>query len=82
MKILRHRLHHDDGTPVVFQRSPNLGGRLAHEYLVKHYTAGSSAAGAIAALTKPGGNSAHLLIARDGAITQRVAFDRLADVRV
>ncbi len=78
MRILRHRLHHDDGTPVALQRSPNLGGRVAHEYLIIHYTAGSSAAGAIAALTELGGNSAHLVIARDGAITQLVAFDRVA----
>ncbi len=78
MKILRHRLRHDDGTPVAFERSPNLGGRVAHEYLVMHYTAGSSAAGAIAAMTEPGGNSAHLVIGRDGAVTQLVAFDRVA----
>ncbi len=78
MKILRHRLHHDDGTPVAFERSPNFSGRVAHEYLVMHYTAGSSAAGAIAALTEPGGNSAHLVIAGDGGITQLVAFDRVA----
>ncbi len=79
MKILRHRLHRDDGTPVTFKESPNRGGKLDHQYLVMHYTAGSTASGAISTLTNPAAKvSAHLVIARTGTITQLVPFDRIA----
>lgn len=79
MKILRHRLHRDDGTVFDFVASPNIGGKVAHKYLVIHYTAGSSAAGAISSLTNPAHKaSAHLVIAHDGSITQLVPFDRIA----
>jgi N-acetylmuramoyl-L-alanine amidase len=44
-----------------------------------HYTAGASAAGAIAHLTRRASRaSAHVVIARDGSITQLVPFDRVA----
>ena len=44
-----------------------------------HYTAGGTAAGAIRTLTNPSAKaSAHLVIARDGAVTQLVRFDRVA----
>lgn len=79
MKILRHRLHRDDGSPYPFRMSPNKGGQVDHRYLVMHYTAGSSAAGAINTLIKPASKaSAHLVIARSGEITQLVPFDRIA----
>jgi N-acetylmuramoyl-L-alanine amidase len=77
LTIQRHRLA---GEQVRFQATPNLGGALAARFLVFHYTAGSSAASAIAALCtrKPQGNtSAHLVLARDGAITQLAPFDRV-----
>lgn len=80
MKISNHRLQNDDGTPVEFVRSPNVGGRLTPQYLVMHYTAGRSARGSINWLTnRQAGASAHLVIARDdGAVTQLVPFDRVA----
>ncbi len=79
MKIRRHRLHQDDGTAVRFVRSPNVGGKVDAKYLVIHYTAGSSAKGAIDSLIDPRAKaSAHLVIGRDGAITQLVAFDHVA----
>ncbi len=79
MKILRHRLHQDDGTAIRFMRSPNIGGKVEARYLVVHYTAGSSAQGAIDSLVDPKAKaSAHLVIARDGAVTQLVAFDDVA----
>lgn len=79
MKIVRHRLQQDDGTPVPYAESPNRGGALDHRYLIMHYTAGSSAQGAIASLTDPAAKaSAHLVIARDGSVTQLVPFDRVA----
>ncbi len=71
----RHRLVGDD---IRFVPTPNVGGALAARYLVMHYTAGGSAQGAITTLTthKPSGNaSAHLVMARDGAITQLAPFN-------
>lgn len=79
MKIVQHRLQGDGGAAVAFQRSPNQSGSLTARYLVMHYTAGSSAAGAIATLTNPASRaSAHLVIGRDGAVTQLVPFNRIA----
>ena len=79
MKIIRHRLLQDGDTPFPFERSPNIGGKVQHEYLVIHYTAGSSAEGAVSWLKNERSRaSAHLVIARDGRITQLVPFDRVA----
>jgi N-acetylmuramoyl-L-alanine amidase len=71
----RHRL---TGERVRFEPTPNCGGALDPRYLVLHYTAGSSAASSIRSLCtrKPQGNaSAHLVLARDGTITQLAPFD-------
>lgn len=79
MKIIRHRLYKDDGTPYPFVRSPNCGDKVQHEYLVIHYTAGPSADVSVRWLTNPARKvSAHLVIGRDGSITQLVPFDRIA----
>lgn len=79
MKIVQHRLQNDDGEPFAFVESPNRGGKLEPQYLVMHYTAGGTATGAIRTLTDPAAKaSAHVVIARDGEITQLVAFDEIA----
>jgi N-acetylmuramoyl-L-alanine amidase len=79
MKVLRHRLHTDDGTAISFRDSPNRGGAVAHEYLVMHFTGGSSAESSIRWLTNRRARaSAHVVIARDGTVTQLVPFDRVA----
>lgn len=79
MKILNHRLHHDDGSPYPFKRSPNQSRAITPEYLIMHFTAGASAGSSINWLTNPQAKaSAHLVIGRDGAITQLVAFNRKA----
>lgn len=66
MKILRHRLHHDDGTPYEWRPSPNRGGRLEPEYLVTHYTAGRSLDESVDWLTnRQSRASAHVVIGRD-----------------
>jgi N-acetylmuramoyl-L-alanine amidase len=79
MKINDHRLLNDDGTPVPFAPSPNMGGEVQHEYLVMHFTAGRSAEESIDWLTKEEAKaSAHVVIGRDGSITQLVPFDRVA----
>lgn len=79
MKIVKHRLVKDDGTPYPFVATPNVGGKVDPRYLVMHYTAGRSAKESINYLaTRAAKASAHVVIARDGAITQQVPFDRVA----
>jgi len=81
-----HRLCFDNGTPVDYVHSPNFGRiveryeRDQRDYLVMHYTAGSNAGSAIETLTNPQKEvSAHLVIGRDGQITQLVPFNRVAN---
>lgn len=80
MKIVNHRLYQDDDTAIPFVKSPNVSqGYLRHEYLIMHYTAGRSAESSVNALTNPRLKaSAHLVIGRDGSITQLVEFDKIA----
>lgn len=76
MKIENHLLYKDDNTPYPYRSSPNKGGTLEPRYLVMHYTAGPNAAHAINWLVNPQAQaSAHLVIARDGSITQLVPFN-------
>lgn len=70
---------YQDGKPVAFRASPNIGGALKPDYLVMHYTAADSAAGAIAWLCNPAAKaSAHLVIDQAGVVTQLVPLDRVA----
>ncbi len=79
MKIIRHRLHRDDGSPYPFVTTPNKRGKVQHEHLVMHYTAGRSAESSVRWFTNSAAKaSAHLVIARDGGITQMVPFDTVA----
>jgi N-acetylmuramoyl-L-alanine amidase len=79
MKIKDHRLIGTQGRPVAFQPSPNYGAVLQPVYLVMHYTAGRNAKESIRWLCSPSSRaSAHLVVARDGAVTQLVPFDRVA----
>jgi N-acetylmuramoyl-L-alanine amidase len=79
MKILRHRLCDDEGTPLPFESTPNRGGSLQPEYLVLHYTAGRDAASSVRWFqNKDAQASAHVVIGKDGRITQMVPFDRVA----
>jgi len=79
MKIIRHRLRKDDGNPYPFVPSPNKGGKAEPKYLVMHYTATPDLEVAIRSLINPKRKaSAHLVIGRDGSITQLVPFDRVA----
>jgi N-acetylmuramoyl-L-alanine amidase len=75
LKIENHRLA---GPNVAYRATPNVGGALKPKYLVMHYTAGSSAKSSIESLCtkKPQGNaSAHIVLARDGTITQLAPFN-------
>lgn len=78
MKIIRHRLAQEDGSPYPYVASPNLGGPLTPIYLVIHFTAGRSAESSVNWLTNRAAKaSAHLVIGRDGGITQLVPFHRI-----
>lgn len=64
------------GPGVSFVETPNKGGDLSPRYLVFHYTAGKSAANSIGWLTNPESQaSAHLVVARNGRITQLAPFN-------
>lgn len=79
MKVINHLLYTDDDKQVPFVRSPNIQRGLKPAYIVIHYTAGNTVAGAVATLTNPSAKvSAHLVIGRDGSITQLVPFDTIA----
>lgn len=79
MKIRNHRLLQDDGVAFPYRASPNRGGVLQPRWLVMHYTAGRNAESSISWLVSPRANaSAHLVIGRDGGITQLVPFNAVA----
>nr|WP_181704554.1 N-acetylmuramoyl-L-alanine amidase [Chthonobacter rhizosphaerae] len=67
------------GQPVPFDRSPNRGGALKPLYLIIHYTAGTTASGAVSWLTNPEAKaSAHIVLDPAGAATQLVEFNKVA----
>lgn len=71
MKIQNHKL-----TDVKFIASPNIGGVMTPDAIIIHYTAGASATSSIKSLiNKASKASAHLIIARDGTVTQLVPFN-------
>ena len=79
MKIRNHRLLQDDGSALPYRASPNKGGALQARWLVMHYTAGRNAESSISWLANPQAKaSAHLVIGRDGKITQLVPFNVVA----
>ena len=74
-----HRLTRD-GTPVAYRASPNRGGALAPEGIVVHDTAGDiDGAGSVDWLcNKAAKVSAHVVVHRDGRVTQLVPFNVVA----
>ena len=79
MQILNYRLYDDDGSPYPFVRSLSTGGKLQPQLIVIHYTGGQTAQSAIDWLVNPKSMvSTHLVIGKDGAITQLVPFDTIA----
>ena len=79
MRVRQHRLVHDDGKALNYRPSPNHSGTSTPEYLVVHFTRGASAESSINWLTdRRARASAHLVIARDGTVTQLVPFNRKA----
>lgn len=79
MKIQNHRLVGDFGENIKFVESVNSSAGVYPIYLIIHYTAGTSLSGAVSWFQSPEAKaSAHLIIDRDGAVVQMVAFNRRA----
>ena len=79
MKITDHLLQ---GDGVGFVKSPNHSGKFnagLPDTIIIHYTAGSSAESSVRTLTDPKVKaSAHVVVGKDGAVTQLVPFDTVA----
>ncbi len=76
MKITNHLLIDNNNKAVDFQPTPNKGKTYTPQYLIMHYTAATEAKGSISwFLNKKAEASAHLVIDRDGTITQFAPFN-------
>jgi len=76
MLIKNHLLFFNDNKQVAFVATPNKGGRYTPQYLVMHYTAATTAESAISWFKSPLAKaSAHLVIGRDGVVTQFAPFN-------
>ena len=76
MQINSNLLFNDDGSQVNFVSTPNKGGKYTPQYLVIHYTAVTTTQSTIDWFQNPNAQaSAHLLIGRDGSITQFAPFN-------
>lgn len=76
MKITNHLLFDNSNKPVDFQPTPNKGKTYTPQFLVMHYTAATEPKGSISwFLSKKAEASAHLLIDREGLITQFAPFN-------
>jgi N-acetylmuramoyl-L-alanine amidase len=75
--VAGHRLHNGDA-PAPWRVTPNLGGTIRPEIIVLHETASRlDSAGSISWLCNPAAKaSAHLVIGRDGIVTQLAPFNR------
>jgi N-acetylmuramoyl-L-alanine amidase len=74
--MLNIKNHLLEGDKVTQRNTPNRGGRLAAQYLVFHYTAGSSAKSSADWLCNPAAKaSAHLVLGREGEIIQLAPFN-------
>lgn len=73
MNIKEHRLADTD---VTMLDTPNKGGQIVPEYLVIHYTAGSSGESSVTHFQDSSAQaSAHLVIGRDGRVWQLAPFN-------
>lgn len=76
-KVIDGRLYRD-GRQVPFVATPNVGGRMSPDMIVAHDTAGRLTPGnSVTWLCNPKAKaSAHLVLERDGSVTQLADFDR------
>lgn len=76
--VYNHRLL-QSGSPTPFVESPNRGATFQPRHLIIHGATGMSGAGATTWFMNPDAQaSVHLVIDRDGAVTQLVEFNRVA----
>ena len=76
MKIKNHLLYYSDDKQTPYFLTPNCSGVYQPQYLVMHYTAATTADSAISWFKSPVAQaSAHLVIGRDGAVTQCAPFN-------
>lgn len=76
---IKDHILYQNGVKVTQKPSPNRGGTIVPEYIVAHYTASSTATGAISWMQDPKSKvSAHLHIDRDGNVVQLVDLNRAA----
>ena len=77
---MNHLLYDGNGEQVPYQASPNRSGQIdGPSLIVIHYTGDNSEQGAISWLCSPQAQvSAHLVVGKDGNVTQLVPFDRVA----
>lgn len=76
MKINNHLL---EAGYVTSAQTPNKGGSLDPKYLIFHFTAGRSCQSSVDWLCSPQAKaSAHLVVGRDGSITQLLPFNVVA----
>lgn len=76
MKILNHLLYGNNDKQVNYRPTPNKGGKYIPQYLIMHYTAATTEESAISWLVSPIAQaSAHLIIGREGTITQLAPFN-------
>ena len=79
MKIVNHLIVAETVEKFKFEKSPNYSGVVNPLYLIIHFTAGTTADGAISWFKKSDSKaSSHLIIDRDGSIVQMVPFNRKA----
>lgn len=81
MKITRNLLYNNDGKPVSFVSTPNKRGLFLKgdpRFLIMHYTAATTERSSISWFANKAANAAaHLLIDRDGSITQFAKFNEI-----
>jgi N-acetylmuramoyl-L-alanine amidase len=79
MQIKKHKV---EGPGIKYVESPNTSGEFqqgALDTIVLHYTAGRDAESSVRTLTDPTVKaSAHIVVGRDGSITQLVPFNAIA----
>ncbi|TDQ77465.1 N-acetylmuramoyl-L-alanine amidase [Sphingobacterium yanglingense] len=80
MKVTNHRLTTNHvSEKIKHETTKNKGGRMNPQFIIIHFTAGSSATSSINWFKNPNARaSAHIVIARDGTITQLVDFNQKA----
>jgi N-acetylmuramoyl-L-alanine amidase len=79
MQIASNRLVLDNNIPANFVTSPNHGGLLEEKaFIIIHFTEGQSFQAAVSWLVNPASKvSSHLVIGRNGEVTQLVPFDTI-----